>query len=293
MRFFFATFLGNRRKSLKGSNISKLANAENDVIEVNMTTHSVNLRVGAEQYSLRSDDDYLNSLGGVWEPQTADFLRQLISSNMTVVDVGANVGVTSLLFSQLARQVYSFEPSPSTFQFLRENIDKAGVKNVEALNLGLGPGGGEHETTLTFSPNFRAGAFVSDKIQPGAGHRSETVKILTGDEFFENRQVDFMKIDVEGFELEVLRGLDSTLKRDRPLVFLEMNHWCLNVLRRVALPDFLEEITATFPHCWAVHEEEIVYLQDTDSRYSVMYRHVVHGHFPNLLCGYDRDALTI
>lgn len=209
---------------------------------------------------------------------------------MTVVDVGANVGVTSLLFSQLATKTYSFEPSPSTFRFLWENLQTSGVNNVEAINLGLGPGRAEQKT-LTFSPNFRAGAFVSDKILPGRGHKSEAISMVSGDKFFGNIPIDFVKIDVEGFELEVLKGLKLTLERDRPIVFLEMNHWCLNVLRGIALPSFLDDITAMFPHCWAVNGEEVVYLHDTDSLYSVMYRHVVHGQFPNLLCSYDLKAI--
>lgn len=54
--------------------------------------------------------------------------RALIDSSDTVVDIGANIGLTSILFSGLASNVFSFEPSPSTYNILSENISKADAK---------------------------------------------------------------------------------------------------------------------------------------------------------------------
>ena len=82
------------------------------------------------------------------------------------------------------------------------------------------------------------------------GTRRKTLPSLTLDQLVEDEKlsrVDFIKIDVEGFELEVLRGSRLVLQRFQPTVFLEADHYCLNIFRRLSMVDFLEEILSIFP----------------------------------------------
>ncbi len=67
-----------------------------------------------------------------------ELYRTLIGPDDVVVDIGANIGMTAILFSSLAHKVIAFEPSPSTYRILSENLSKAKVTNVETMNLGLG-----------------------------------------------------------------------------------------------------------------------------------------------------------
>jgi len=157
-------------------------------------------------YSIISDDDYLDMVGDNFEPSMVRLFKALITKNDVVADVGANIGLTSLLFSSLASMVFAFEPSPSTYNILITNLARAGVTNVEAVNIGLGDN--TETKTITFSKNNRSGAYVSDKICPKRGHVTEEIKIDTLDNYFSAQKFrpTFLKIDVEGFEQNVIKG---------------------------------------------------------------------------------------
>ena len=126
--------------------------------------------------------------------------------NDIVADIGANIGLTALFFASRAQKVYAFEPSRSTYRILTENLLRNGITNVEAINCGLGEL--EEKKTVTFSQKNRSGGYVSDKIRPEIGHITEDIRIDTLDMFFADKDPapKFMKIDVEGYELSVIRG---------------------------------------------------------------------------------------
>ena len=255
---------------------------------------SVISRIGKESYRLVSDDDYLGRVEGVFEPEMSALFATLIRPDDIVLDVGANIGCTSILFSKLAAKVYSFEPSPTTFRFLQQNLSAAGASNVLAFNCGLGSRASTE--TLTFAPNNRSGGFVSNKLQLDAGHQTEVITIADGDSFLAAQnveRVDFIKIDVEGFELEVLAGLSSVLQRHRPVVVLEMNHWCLNAFQRITVPEFLDKLLAFFPVLYAVNGDELMNLHDADQRYLVTIEHITQGmKFQNLVGCYDQTRIA-
>lgn len=125
------------------------------------TLNSNLINIGGKRYSLSSDDDYLAHIGREFEPDMVNLFKSTITSNDTVLDIGANIGCTALLFSDIAKEVYAFEPSPSTFSLLEKNIqDNFKVRNVHLHNYGLGAE--KSKTTLTYSANNRSGGFVSD-----------------------------------------------------------------------------------------------------------------------------------
>lgn len=247
------------------------------------------IRIGDHTYFLSSDDNYLDSMGNIFEPHMVELFRALIGSDDVVADIGANIGLTAILFSSLAHNVFAFEPGPSTYRILLDNLAKAKVANVEPINLGLGAK--QESLTLTFAMNNRSGGCVSNKIKPDKGHVTEEIQIDTLDRYFAEREIkpDFLKIDVEGFEQHVIEGGRKVLEHNRPVVVLEMNHFCLDVLQRITLPDFLDFMRDVFPFLYAVDADNasIVELHDLDGAYSVMHEHVVRHRFPNLVGGFD------
>lgn len=192
-----------------------------------------------------------------------------------------------------ARQVYSFEPSPTTFHYLQQNVRAAGRHNVTLVNSGLGKNAGSFE--LTFSTDNRSGGFVSDKTSASEGHQVETINILMGDDYVREQaieRVDFIKIDVEGFEQNVIEGLAATIARHRPIVALELNHWCLSVFQRSSVPDFFDFLRSVFPYLYAVERDDVRDLHDNNAAYHVMYHHIVHGfQYPNLVGAFEPAQL--
>ena len=125
------------------------------------------VNIDTEIYEIDSDDGYLNNIGIDFEPYMVNLFKALIKPTDRVADIGSNIGLTAILFSSLAQEVYAFEPSPSTFYFLNKNIRQNRCTNVKTVNLGMGERPGT--LPITYSVNDRAGAFVSDKIQLNKG----------------------------------------------------------------------------------------------------------------------------
>lgn len=247
------------------------------------------VEIGGKQFTLTSDDDYLVNIGSTFEPETVRLFKTL--AHGAVLDIGANIGCTALLFSDLASHVHAFEPSPSTHTLLCENVKVAG--NVTTHNIGLGDTPGESE--LTFAPNNRSGGFVSNKTSASAGHVVEKITIRTLDDVVQQLEltaVDFIKIDVEGFEGHVIRGGLKTLSRFHPVTALELNHWCLNAFQRTSVPDFLDYLRSVFPILYAIQGQTYLDLCDPSETYAVMYRHILHMEYVTLVGAFHDGQLA-
>lgn len=103
---------------------------------------------------------------------------------------------------------------------------------------------------------------------------------------------NFLKIDVEGFEQYVIQGGRTLLEKTKPTVVFEMNHFCLNVLHRITLPDFLDFMHSVFPYLYAVDTDNVTIadMHVPDEAYMVMHEHVVRFRFPNLVGGFDPNV---
>jgi len=251
------------------------------------------LRIDGKKYSVVSGDDYLKEhVKNGFEPAMVKAFKTLINPTDIVLDIGANVGCTSILFGELAKQVYSFEPSPTTFSYLEKNIVQSGLKNVELLNMGLGSKSGE--STITFNPENRSGGFVSNLTHISKGHKTEKIVIKTVDEIIETLKlpkIDFIKMDVEGFEGHVIQGAKSSLEKNKPIVLLELNHWCLNAFQRTSIPDFFDLLRSNFPILYALEGNTYMNLHDENDTYFVMYNHILFLKYGNIVAAYDDKQL--
>ena len=131
----------------------------------------------------------------------------------TVFDVGANVGQTAIWFNDYLKlaSVYSFEPVKNTYLKLVENTSR--IDQVKCFNLALG----EREELLKiklFSDESSTLNSLKESSQNLNSNFSETIEVVTGDQFCLNNkigQIDLLKIDTEGFEIEVLNGFSEML----------------------------------------------------------------------------------
>jgi len=155
-----------------------------------------------------------------WEPEMTEFMAGLVPRGGVVIDVGANVGYFSLLFSRWVGaegHVYAFEPIRRTFATLQANLRANGATNVTALKKACFSSPGEAKMLLDTDSGW------SRLTTDGSGH--EVVELTTIDEFVRQTglsRVDFIKIDAEGVDFEVLRGALGTLERHRSTVLLEV-----------------------------------------------------------------------
>jgi FkbM family methyltransferase len=134
------------------------------------------------------------------------------------VDIGANVGFFSTRFSKLFSKVISFEPATQNFDCLIANTKM--FENIEIYKLGIGDR--ESELILELPKNIpNCGAFsFKDFVNSDEEKFTEKIKIITLDSLQINP--NFLKIDTQGFEKNVLLGSLETIKRSNPVILAEV-----------------------------------------------------------------------
>jgi FkbM family methyltransferase len=155
------------------------------------------------------------------EALDAFVLSRLPGRTRCCVDVGANIGNHCLYFSRRFDRVHAFEPNPLAVDLLRWNLRANGIGNVRVHTVGLA----EQPSTATMSIVERNLGSSHLGAQPDAAPSSNErvqISLARGDDLLLDEDViDLVKIDVEGFELNVLRGLRRTLERHQPIVLAE------------------------------------------------------------------------
>lgn len=84
-----------------------------------------------------------------------------------------------------------------------------------------------------------------------------------------------------------MKGLSGTIQNNKPVVMFEVNHWCLNALREICLPDFIDQVRTIFPVLFAVHKSHYLNLHDENDRYIFMHENIVSNRFFNAVGGFD------
>jgi FkbM family methyltransferase len=148
-----------------------------------------------------------------------------VSQGGVAVDVGANLGFMSGIFSVLTGpggQVHSFEPSPIVYSKLLEVVEANNYTNVSSYNLGCGK---EESSLILYCPSSSGGA----TLRPNAGVEGntsgkQTVRIVNLDDFLGPKidRLDFLKIDTEGYEDEVLAGAAELIQTYKPIIYIEL-----------------------------------------------------------------------
>src|SRR5258708_33505318 len=138
---------------------------------------------------------------------------------MTVVEVGANVGMLTVPLARLAGpggKVIAFEPQRIVYQMLCGNVALNALSNVIAHNSAAGRAAG----SITVPPVDYGNMGNFGGVSLGGSAEGETVALVTIDQLG-LAKCDFMKIDVEGMELDVLEGAATTLQQFRPRLYVE------------------------------------------------------------------------
>ena len=192
--------------------------------------------------------------GGLgWLPRERDtpevvFWKSLGLEGKVVYDIGAFHGLLTMYFARHAIQVVAWEPNSKNRQRLEENLRLNSFTNVIVRPYGLSSE--PALASMTFDSLVPGTASLDTKIATGAQH--ETVELRTLDQEEGLKAPDLIKVDVEGFELEVLRGAGRAL-RSRPDLFLEMHGSDPDDKRR--------RVQAIVDHIWALGYTNIVHLE--------------------------------
>lgn len=156
-------------------------------------------------------------------------LRDWIPADGVVFDIGAHSGQFAKLFARLAPRgrIYAFEPAGYARAILERVVRYRGLRNVEAVPLALSDAPGEAEIATPIKPSGSYGFGLAHLGggETGARVYRETVRAVPLDDFAAERgiaRLDFIKLDVEGWEGHVLAGGRETLARRRPVIMVEV-----------------------------------------------------------------------
>lgn len=160
-----------------------------------------------------------------YEPETFKFFHENLSAGQTVLDIGSHIGLFAVVTAKIVGEtgrVFSFEPTPFTRNVLEQVVELNGVaKIVEVRSEAVSS---ERGSTVFYD----TGDAISNANSLVRTERSKTeipITLISVDEFVAEKglKVDCMKIDVEGVELDVLRGARRTILEHRPVVRLGLH----------------------------------------------------------------------
>lgn len=228
------------------------------------------------------DDRYFHGLDKYTDYNYGRFLEAYIKNDgSTVLDVGANIGVTSIIAATALPRcsVMAFEPGEQNYRFLQKNISANHLSGIEAIRCAVGDRNLDH---VGFAENSAWGC-----IDPNRSAHSEDPPCITIDSYLQGQSnlgsISAIKVDVEGFELNVLKGAKNTIRSHSPLFYLELNSWCLTTFGDVNPYRLLEYIGERFSHCYIVRAQVVgpvlqhIDLSTLQGRRDIVYTNMVQG----------------
>jgi FkbM family methyltransferase len=183
--------------------------------------HTV-IKVQGSKMLINPEDMLGSTLWGVgsWETTETALFKKIVKEGMVFVDIGANIGYYSLLAATLigqAGKVYAFEPEPKNYATLLKNIKMNGYTNIITVQKAVSNRNGVAKLFIGVNDpvlyRIRDSGEKKDMIEVG---------LVTLDDFFKDkeRKIDIIKIDVEGAELSVLRGMPRILAENKDVIIL-------------------------------------------------------------------------
>jgi len=171
-------------------------------------------------FYLRPNDAIAQHLlrGDRWEAHFSTIAKALIRKDSVCVDCGANFGYNSVVMGKLVDDgnLVCFEPQRVVYEQLRKNLDANNIVDYKSYCMCVGETSESVELNVV---NYEASwVNIGDTSIGSGGEKSETIRI----DDLNLDQLDFIKIDVQGYEMSVLRGAEKTISRFHPSIFVEL-----------------------------------------------------------------------
>jgi FkbM family methyltransferase len=204
---------------IKNTDVSKIEIVKDTVV---MTLATTGAKIICNKNDKRTSAVEVLNFDCVEKPEL-NMMRKLIKEHSTILDIGANIGWYTVNLPKLIPnvQIYSFEPVPETFDYLRQNIEINNLENIKIFNFGFYDK--EEIIPINYYPEYTGGTSIAKLLETDKVH-SISCKFRKLDNFINENdlKVDFIKCDTEGAEIFVFQGGLETLRNQRPIIFTEM-----------------------------------------------------------------------
>jgi FkbM family methyltransferase len=215
--------------------------------QLSMSSPIKSVRIGSQLFDITgisSTDPYFASIGDEFEAAFNHICNDFVRDDYVCVDLGANIGMKSLLLSQYVPDgcVVAIEAAPRIAALLEQNIARSGRKNIRIVNSAIG----DRDGSVRFKEASAYG-HISDEGEEVPVRKLES---LVAELRLE--RLDFVKIDVEGYEFPILRISTDLLNRHQSLVLFEFNSWCQIALHDMSPKQFARWIFDHFTHVFMI-----------------------------------------
>jgi len=192
--------------------------------------------------------EYFKS-GNIWEPHVLKVFDEYLNKDSVCIDAGAHVGYHTIYMSSIVQRVHAFECNNKTYEKLRKNIQSNHINNVDLYKYGL-TDKITNDIYLEFCNQSNTGASGLSNNPMGKPEyikpldKKQSVKMMTIDDLNLSK-LDFIKIDVEGYERKVIDGAMKTIKKYKPVILMEVwenHHGVTSLEHTLKLFDDLLEI---------------------------------------------------
>lgn len=171
---------------------------------------------------------------GCFEPMTTAIINKFVKEGMTVLDVGANIGCHTFRFAKLVGEtgrVIAFEPISYAFTKLKRNLELNNFNNVTLEKIALS----DESKGIQEVEFYASWALTNERLNNvhpiHGGHKfKDVVGLVTIDDYVRRKEiktVDFIKLDVDGYECKVIRGGYNTIKKFKPVMIIEFGEYTL------------------------------------------------------------------
>ena len=164
---------------------------------------------------------------GIYDEHAIFYIEKILQKlkDPVCLDIGANIGNHALVMARHSNHVYCFEPQPDVAEMLTKTINENNLQNIKVFCVGLS----DQEQTLTFYKNLDgndgSSTFIAD--MKAKNYETNHLACVIGDKLLQENhidKIDFIKIDVEGYEYPALNGLRQTIMHSRPVIMMEWNN---------------------------------------------------------------------
>jgi FkbM family methyltransferase len=196
---------------------------------LDMLTLGKGLKTRVSGFEVRLPTRYHKYFKPDYEQENIRFLNETLKKGMTVIDVGAHIGLLTTIMAQkvgTSGRVYSFEPTPSTFRLLQKTIE---INDLASVVMPFQKAVSDTRGTTTFYITdivaHNSNSLANNKRTQGNDHGIEVDLISIGNlvQDFQIPRVDFIKIDAEGAELAVLKGAAVVIDAHKPKMLLALH----------------------------------------------------------------------
>ncbi len=191
---------------------------------IQMLLENIGVGIIVSGYKLKFYPRHYRWFPSDYECSSFEFLKQNLKKGSVCIDVGAHFGLYTLVMSRYFNcRVYCFEPTPYSADVLEKNIILNNVKEqVDIYRKAVSSNNGVANFVVQETEGSVANSLISywhsDEL-----NSKISVQVVTIDSIFENKYYDFIKIDAEGAELDVLRGATISIRKFKPLIMLGLH----------------------------------------------------------------------